>query len=159
MRLLLPVALVALIAAGSSFAQTLPPDRPDFSGVWVLDEDNSAAPKDMRRSINVVDWQNTLIVGRSGKDREVVYSIHERPSPGRWRRYARSPGAPELMSRSWWDGAAVITEMATKDGVIVATEKRYMEGAQMVVVETAPGDRRQVSYWTKLAEIDYWKKR
>jgi hypothetical protein len=153
------VALAALIPACSPAAQVLPPDRPEFSGVWVLDEDRSSVPKDSRRSINIVDWQHTLIVGRSGRIPEIVYSISSGPRPGRWRRVDRSPGAPELLSRSWWDGAKIITEMATQDGLVVATETRYMEGTQMVVDETGPGDRRAISYWNKVAEIDYWKKR
>jgi hypothetical protein len=161
MRLLLSVAIAASMPLAGLLAKP-GPDRPDFSGTWVLDVDKSSVTEGPRLTINIVHTETTLIVGRSGRHREVAYDIYlgDTPARARWHRDRHNrPGSSDMMFRTWWDGPNLITHIAALDGTLVSTETRYMEGPQMVVTETGPGDRRVISYWTKRAEIDYWKHR
>ena len=158
---LLSVALTAMMPLAGSLAQPAS-QRPEFSGTWVLDVDRSSVPKGSRLIVNIIHTDNTLIVGRDGTQREVAYDIDVRNTQERvgWRRNPHNrPGSPDRMFRTWWDGVKLITQIAALDGSVVSTESRYMDGPQMVVTETGPGDRHVISYWTKRAEIDYWKKR
>jgi hypothetical protein len=98
------LAALSVTASGQQSGQT----KPDFSGTWVIDMDKSSIQKqpkgdsfDARLTVNIIHWQSSLIVGRSGDGQhlEVEYLIDgpakrqphrrnrvRRPEGGRFRR-------------------------------------------------------------------------
>lgn len=136
MRPVVAVVVLTLLLPATLAAQS----RPDFSGLWTMDEERSATAGQAGFT-GPVTWhishaagKMTVEIRRASKMFTVTYVIDNRsPAAAGDRSGAGSPGY-----RGYWDGAALITETTqTIQGQTVTTrEVRTLDkGGQEMIIE------------------------
>lgn len=157
------VAVAALVLSGSGlFAQA----KPDFSGKWVMDP--AAAPAapaggggrgggrggggaGFGQEFTAVQKGNTLTITRTQGDQTITATYNLDGSESK-NMVAGRGGQQEQVSKATWDGNKLVITTTLDFGGNVVEQRRVlsMEGANLVIEQTAPGRGGGAPTTTKL---------